>query len=69
MSLIASGSAIGIEPVVLTAIIGAGFVLVALKLIAADIDYARRSHALWVQAQALRERHAERLRSLRPKRR
>lgn len=63
------GSAIGLDPTIATAAIAAGLALVVLKVIAAEIDYARRWHALSEQVKALRELQLERLRRLQPRRR
>jgi hypothetical protein len=69
MHLFAGATALAIEPIIFTAIIGGALVLAALRMLAADIDYARRWYALRDEAHVLRERQLERLRSLRPKRR
>jgi hypothetical protein len=63
------GSSLGFEPAIFTAIIAAVMALLVLKAIAAEIDYARRWHALSEQVKALRELQLERLRRLQPKRR
>ena len=52
-----------------TAIIAAGVVLVALKIMAGELDYARRWHALQQEVRVLRAKQAERLRMLQSKRR
>ena len=69
MSLVAGLANFAIEPLILTILVGGALVLAALRMLAADIDYARRWHALRDEANTLRQRQLERLRSLRPKRR
>jgi hypothetical protein len=69
MPLLASAAGLAIEPIIFTAIIGGALVLAALRMLAADIDYARRWYALRDEAHVLREKQLERLRSLRPRRR
>ena len=55
------------SPALITALIAAAFVLLALKSVAAEMEYSRRWHALREEARTLRERQMERLRNLRPK--
>jgi hypothetical protein len=63
------GSASGFDPTVVTALIAAALAVVVLKVIAAEIDYARRWHALREEARQLRQKQVERLRRLQPSRR
>jgi hypothetical protein len=68
MPTMAHAANLGAGVLFATAIIGAGLVLAALKIIASDLDYSRRCDLLLQQARAMRERQNERLRSLRPHR-
>lgn len=52
-----------------TAIIAAGVVLVALKVMTAELDFARRWHTLQQEVRVLRAKQAERLRMMQAKRR
>lgn len=53
----------------ITSLIAGGVVLLSLKTMAVEMDYAQRLGALQQQARALREKQAERMRNLLPKRR
>ena len=61
---------LSISPALLfTAAIAAGMVLLSLRCIAAEIDYAKRVQTLQQQTRVLREKQEERIRNLLPKRR
>lgn len=52
-------------PLLITALMAGGVVLLSLKAISAEMEYARRFQALQQQARVLREKQAERIRNLR----
>ncbi len=67
--LLLADSSFTLTGLTFTAILAAGTVLVALKTMAAEMDYARRWRALQREVRVLRAKQAERLRSMQSRRR
>ena len=59
----------GMVVLMVTGLVAAAFVLMALGVVASDIDYSQRCHTLREEARVLRDKQLERLRNLRPQRR
>lgn len=58
-----------LSPALFTALVATMLVLMALRSLASEVDHARRVHKLQGEVKALREKQAERLRNMLPRRR